>query len=74
MLQFECWFAYGLCRPVMVRKLLDIFCVFHNFVEVGGNEQTKSSFLWEVPNVNRSSTNSEVPDGCGSTLPQAIQD
>jgi hypothetical protein len=65
---FECWFAYGPYRPVMVGKLLDIFRVFHNFVEVGGNKQTKSSFLCEVPNVNRSSTNSEVPDGCGSAF------
>lgn len=34
------WFGYGPYKPVMVGKLLDIFRVFYNFVEVGRNKQT----------------------------------
>ena len=34
------WFGYGPCKPVMVGKLLDIFRVFYNIVEVGRNKQT----------------------------------
>ncbi len=34
------WFGYGPYTPVMVGKLLDIFRVFYNFVEVGRNKQT----------------------------------
>jgi hypothetical protein len=44
---FECWFAYSPYGPVMVGKLLDIFLVFYNFVEVGRNRQTK----WRKPHV-----------------------
>ena len=36
----RCWFGYGPYKPVMVGKLLDIFRVFYNFVEVGRNKQT----------------------------------
>jgi len=32
------WFGYGPYKPVMVGKLLDIFRVFYNFVEVGKNK------------------------------------
>jgi hypothetical protein len=34
------WFGYGPYKPVMVGKLLNIFRVFYNFVEVGRNKQT----------------------------------
>jgi hypothetical protein len=34
------WFGYGPYKPVMVGKLLDIFRVFYNFVEVGKDKQT----------------------------------
>ena len=34
------WFGYGPYKPLRVGKLLDIFHVFYNFVEVGKNKQT----------------------------------
>ncbi len=34
------WFGYGPYKPVMFGELLDIFHVFHNFLEVGRNKQT----------------------------------
>lgn len=34
------WFGYGPYKPVMVDKLLNIFRIFYNFVEVGRNNQT----------------------------------
>ena len=34
------WFGYGPDKPAIVEKLLDIFRVFYNFVEVGRNKQT----------------------------------
>ena len=39
------WFGYGPYKPVMVGKLLDIFRVFYNFVEVGKNKQTPAMRL-----------------------------
>jgi hypothetical protein len=39
------WFGYGPYKPVMVGKLLDIFRVFYNFVEVGRNKQTPAMRL-----------------------------
>ncbi len=39
------WFGYGPYKPVMVGKLLDIFRVFYNFVEVGKNKQTPAMWL-----------------------------
>jgi len=39
------WFGYGPYKPVMVSKLLDIFRVFYNFVEVGRNKQTPAMRL-----------------------------
>jgi len=39
------WFGYGPYKPVMVGKLLDIFRVFYNFVEVGKNNQTPAMRL-----------------------------
>jgi len=39
------WFGYGPYKPVMVCKLLDIFRVFYNFVEVGRNKQTPAMWL-----------------------------
>ncbi len=39
------WFGYGPYKPVMVGKLLDIFRIFYNFVEVGKNKQTPAMRL-----------------------------
>jgi hypothetical protein len=39
------WFGYGPYKPVIVVKLLDIFRVFYNFVEVGKNKQTPAMRL-----------------------------
>jgi len=39
------WFGYGPYKPVIVGKLLDIFRVFYNFVEVGKNKQTPAMRL-----------------------------
>jgi hypothetical protein len=39
------WFGYGPYKPVMVGKLLDIFRVFYNFVEVGRDKQTPAMRL-----------------------------
>jgi hypothetical protein len=39
------WFGYGPYKPIMVGKLLDIFRVFYNFVEVGKNKQTPAMRL-----------------------------
>jgi len=39
------WLGYGPYKPVMVGKLLDIFRVFYNFVEVGKNKQTPAMRL-----------------------------
>lgn len=39
------WFGYGPYKPVMIGKLLDIFRVFYNFVEVGKNKQTPAMRL-----------------------------
>ncbi len=41
----RCWYGYGPYKPVMVGKLLDIFRVFYNFVEVGKNKQTPAMRL-----------------------------
>jgi hypothetical protein len=41
----RCWFGYGPYKPVMVGKLLDIFRIFYNFVEVGRNKQTPAMRL-----------------------------
>jgi hypothetical protein len=37
-------FGYGPYKPVMVGKLLDIFRMFYNFLEVGRNKQTPA--MW----------------------------
>ena len=34
------WFGYGPYKPIIVSKLLNIFRVFYNLVEVGKNKQT----------------------------------
>jgi transposase-like protein len=39
------WFGYGPYKPAMVGKLLDIFRIFYNFVEVGKNKQTPAMRL-----------------------------
>jgi len=39
------WFGYGPYKPVITGKLLDIFRVFYNFVEVGKNKQTPAMRL-----------------------------
>jgi hypothetical protein len=39
------WFGYGPYKPVIVGKLLGIFRVFYNFVEVGKNKQTPAMRL-----------------------------
>lgn len=39
------WFGYGPYKPAMVGKLLDIFRVFYNFVELGKNKQTPAMRL-----------------------------
>ena len=39
------WFGYGLYKPVMVGKRLDIFRVFYNFVEVGRDKQPSAMRL-----------------------------
>ena len=39
------WFGYGPYKPGIVGKLLDIFRVFYNFVEVGKNKQTPAMRL-----------------------------
>jgi len=39
------WFGYSPYKPIMVGKLLDIFRVFYNFVEVGKNKQTPAMRL-----------------------------
>jgi hypothetical protein len=40
------WFGgYGPYKPVRVGKLLDIFRVFYNFVEVGRDKQTPAMRL-----------------------------
>ena len=39
------WLGYGPYKPVMVGKLLDIFRVFYNFVEVEKNKQTPAMRL-----------------------------
>ena len=39
------WVGYGLYRPVTAGKLLDIFRVFYNLVEVGRNKQTPAMRL-----------------------------
>jgi transposase-like protein len=39
------WFGYGPYKPAMVGKLLDIFRVFYDFVEVGRNKQTPAMRL-----------------------------
>lgn len=39
------WFGYAPYKPVMVSRLLDIFRVFYNFVEVGKNKQTPAMRL-----------------------------
>ena len=39
------WLGYGPYKPVIVNKLLDIFRVFYNFVEVGRNKQTPAKRL-----------------------------
>jgi hypothetical protein len=38
--------GYGPYKLVMVGKLLDIFRVFYNFVEVGRDKQTPAMRLW----------------------------
>ena len=42
---FRRWFGYGPYKPVMVGKMLDIFRVFYNFVEVGRDKQTPAMRL-----------------------------
>ena len=39
------WLGYGPYKPAIVGKLLDIFRVFYNFVEVGKNKQTPAMRL-----------------------------
>ena len=34
------WFGYGPYKPVMIGKLLDVFRVFYNFVEIGKDMKT----------------------------------
>ncbi len=39
------WYGYGPYNPAMVAKLLDIFRVFYNYVEVGKDKQTPAMRL-----------------------------
>jgi len=39
------WYGYAPYKPVMVGRLLDIFRVFYNYVEVGKNKQTPAMRL-----------------------------
>ena len=39
------WFGYSPYNPAMVTKMLDIFRVFYNFVEVGKDKDTPAMRL-----------------------------
>lgn len=45
------WFGYSAYNPAMIGKLLDIFRVFYNYVEIGEDKKTPAMRLGLTPNM-----------------------